>query len=121
MEQVQRTLNALLEQTHKNQKDLDRVALYKSLIQEEFNEFMNEPERSANQFKELCDLLWVIIQFANVQKYDLNRGMEELINEYSSKFLTKDGKYEPLFREDGKLLKNTGFKKADFTKFIEDK
>ena len=70
--------------------------------------------------KELCDLIWVCVQYANVCGYDLERGMNELVSEYSSKFYDSEGNYNPQFREDGKLLKGTGFKKANFEQFFEE-
>ena len=44
--------------------------------------------------------------------------MKLLIEEYKSKFLDEKGNYSPIFRDDGKLLKNKGFKKLDPTKLI---
>ena len=43
----------------------------------------------------------------------LDKSISLLVQEYRSKFYTEDGKFEPKYREDGKLLKNTGFKKLD--------
>lgn len=91
---------------------------YSKYIQEEFNEFIVEHDKTAEQYKELCDLIWVCIQKANMQGYDLSKGLQELVDEYFSKFYTKDGVFMPIYRDDGKLLKNTGFKKADFKKLI---
>ena len=113
---TQNTLKILLDATE--EKLEVKKDIYTSLIEEEFKEFMSEKDGTPEQFKELCDLLWVCIQKANKQGYDLAAGMKALVEEYCSKFYTKDGKYEPIFREDGKLLKNTGFKKADFTKLM---
>ena len=97
----------------------DVKKLYKKLITEEYNELMAEENCTADDFKELCDLIWVCIQYANSCEYDLSKGMEALFDEYASKLYTKEGKYEPLFREDGKLLKNTGFVKADFKRIYK--
>lgn len=92
------------------------------MCEEEYNEFKEavNSESEAEQFKELCDTLWVLIQYANCRGWDLSIGMKTLIKEYTSKFYTSEGKYQPLYREDGKLLKNTGFKKADFKDLIKD-
>lgn len=115
----------LLKKTHKveTQSELLKYAeLYKSLCEEEYNEFKEAviKEGEAEQFKELCDTLWVLIQYANCRGWDLSIGMKALIEEYTSKFYTSEGKYQPLYREDGKLLKNTGFKKADFRGLLKD-
>ena len=113
---IQDNLKYLLDKTE--EKLSDKKDIYTSLIKEEYEEFMAEKDGTPEQFKELCDLIWVCIQKANKQGYDLNTGMMALVEEYTSKFYTADGKYEPIYREDGKLLKNTGFKKADFTKIF---
>ena len=105
----------------KQAKTYDNAELYRKLINEEMQEFIVEPNGTPEQFKELCDLLWVIVQFANQMGYHLESGMQALVEEYRSKFYTADGWYQPLFREDGKLLKNTGFKKADFARVFGPK
>ncbi len=102
----------------KQAKTYENAELYRELINEEMQEFIVEPNGTPEQFKELCDLLWVIVQFANQMDYHLESGMQALVEEYRSKFYTTDGRYQPLFREDGKLLKNTGFKKADFARVL---
>lgn len=87
---------------------------YNAWIAEEFKEFMAEKDDTPEQEKELNDLLWTCIQKANERGYNLAKGMQALVDEYTSKFYTADGKFEPIYREDGKLMKNTGFKKANF-------
>lgn len=116
MKAIQKELNKLFEITHSKQ-DINLVKLYQDLITEEFSEFITaktEPEKC----KELLDLLWVTIQYANAKGWDLDKGMKLLIEEYKSKFLDETGNYSPIFRDDGKLLKNKGFKKLDPTKLI---
>lgn len=92
---------------------------YFDLIQEEYKEFLKETSSTPEDFKELCDLIWVCIMYAIEQGYPVADGLEELSKEYLSKFHDKEGKYNPQFRSDGKLLKGSGFKKADFTKFFK--
>ena len=46
-----------------------------------------------NEMKELCDLIWVCVQYANAWGYDLEAGMNELLKEYSSKFYDSEGNY----------------------------
>lgn len=119
--ELQGMLSVFLEITHsKNHIERDRVQkLYREFITEEYNELLAEKPCTANDFKELCDLLWVCIQYANACGYDLEKGMNELVTEYSSKFYDSEGNYNPQFREDGKLLKGTGFKKANFDQFFD--
>lgn len=98
----------------------DCAILYIKCIAEEFKEFVQEDVDTPNDMKELCDLIWVCVQYANACDYDLEAGMNELLKEYSSKFYDSEGNYNPQFREDGKLLKGTGFKKANFEQFFEE-
>lgn len=119
MGNVQSVLNDLLVATHENQNTRDLRSLYIEWINEEHKELLAEKPSTPNDMKELCDLLWVCIQYANACGYDLEKGMNELLKEYSSKFYDSEGNYNPQFREDGKLLKGTGFKKANFEQFFE--
>lgn len=114
MKSIQRKLKELYDRTHQGKE----TNIYKTLIAEEFNELILENKGTANEYKELCDLIWVCIQYANECSYDLDTGMEALKKEYWSKFYTKEGVYEPVYRSDGKLLKNTGFKKANFEELL---
>ena len=116
--ELQERLAKLMFLETKQAKTYENAELYRELINEEMQEFIVEPNGTPEQFKELCDLLWVIVQFANQMGYHLESGMQALVEEYRSKFYTADGWYQPLFREDGKLLKNTGFKKADFARVL---
>lgn len=120
MGNVQSVLNDLLVATHENQNTRDLRSLYIEWINEEHKELLAEKPSTPNDMKELCDLLWVCIQYANACGYDLGKGMNELLKEYSSKFYDSEGNYNPQFREDGKLLKGTGFKKANFEQFFEE-
>lgn len=120
MGNVQSVLNDLLVATHESQNTRDLRSLYIEWINEEHKELLAEKPSTPNDMKELCDLLWVCIQYANACGYDLEKGMNELVSEYSSKFYDSEGNYNPQFREDGKLLKGTGFKKANFEQFFEE-
>ena len=119
--ELQGMLLVFLEITHsKNHIERDRAQkLYREFITEEYKELLAEKSCTANDFKELCDLIWVCVQYANVCGYDLIGGMKELIKEYSSKLWDNEGNFCATFREDGKLLKGTGFKKANFDQFFD--
>lgn len=126
LEVLQARLSCLLWDTHSETHSRGSVedrreleTLYATLLSEEMEELRREAPGTPEHMKEMCDVLWVLIQYANLCKYDLAKGLEALIDEYESKFYTAEGEYEPIYREDGKLLKNTGFKKADFSKFFE--
>jgi NTP pyrophosphatase (non-canonical NTP hydrolase) len=120
MGNVQSVLNDLLVATHENRNTRDLRSLYIEWINEEHKELLAEKPSTPNDMKELCDLLWVCIQYANACSYDLEKGMNELVSEYSSKFYDSEGNYNPQFRADGKLLKGTGFKKANFEQFFDE-
>lgn len=120
MGNVQSVLNDLLVATHENRNTRDLRSLYIEWINEEHKELLAEKPSTPNDMKELCDLLWVCIQYANACGYDLEKGMNELVSEYSSKFYDSEGNYNPQFRADGKLLKGTGFKKANFEQFFDE-
>ena len=116
MKSVQMALGELLAVTEERMSD--KKDGYTKYIQEEFNEFMAEKDSTPKQAKELGDLLWVVIQKANKQGYDLSKILQMLVDEYSSKFYDENGEFNPIYREDGKLLKNKGFKKLDLTKIL---
>lgn len=114
---LQEKLKVLFKITHSgDQSDLKLV--YRKCISEEFNELLNEDSNTHEDFKELCDLIWVCVQYANACGYDIEAGMNELIKEYSSKLWDDEGRFIATYREDGKLLKGDHFKKANFEKLM---
>lgn len=116
---LQKTLNQLFKISHSNQQK-NLKELYDTCIKEEYTELQAEESDTPEDMKELCDLIWVCIQYANACGYDLEAGFKELLSEYTSKFYDAHGNYNPTFRADGKLLKGAGFKKANFNKFFEE-
>lgn len=115
---LQEKLKVLFKITHSgDQSDLKLV--YRKCISEEFNELLDEGSNTHEDFKELCDLIWVCVQYANACGYDIEAGMNELIKEYSSKLWDDEGNFIATYREDGKLLKGDHFKKADFEKLMK--
>lgn len=115
---LQEKLKVLFKITHSgDQSDLKLV--YRKCISEEFNELLNEDSNTHEDFKELCDLIWVCVQYANACGYDIEAGMNELIKEYSSKLWDDEGNFCATYREDGKLLKGDHFKKANFEKLMK--
>ena len=95
--------------------------IYLKLIQEEYDEFLYEEPNTADEFKELCDLIWVSIMYAIERGYPLEEGMAELMKEFESKLYDDDGNFCPTYREDGKLKKGKYFKKANFDKLFRKK
>lgn len=116
---LQDVLMDLFEITHVNRNTRDLRSLYLDWINEEHKELLAEKPSTPNDMKELCDLLWVCIQYANACGYDIEAGMNELVKEYSSKIYDSEGRFCPTYRADGKLLKGSHFKKANFEQFFE--
>lgn len=115
---LQEKLKVLFKITHfGDQSDLKLI--YRKCISEEFNELLDEDSNTHEDFKELCDLIWVCVQYANACGYDIEAGMNELIKEYSSKLWDDKGNFCATYREDGKLLKGNHFKKANFEKLMK--
>ena len=107
---LQEKLKVLFKITHSgDQSDLKLV--YRKCISEEFNELLDEDSNTHEDFKELCDLIWVCVQYANACGYDIEAGMNELIKEYSSKLWDDEGNFCATYREDH-------FKKANFEKLM---
>ena len=115
---LQEKLKVLFKITHSGDQS-DLKLIYRKCISEEFNELLNEDSNTHEDFKELCDLIWVCVQYANACDYDIEAGMNELIKEYSSKLWDGEGNFCATYREDGKLLKGDHFKKANFEKLMK--
>lgn len=115
---LQEKLKVLFEITHSGDQS-DLKLIYRKCISEEFNELLDEDSNTHEDFKELCDLIWVCVQYANACGYDIEAGMNELIKEYSSKLWDDEGNFCATYREDGKLLKGDHFKKANFEKLMK--
>lgn len=119
MKDLQQELRNLFNLTHASQNmgKEQLCKLYKDLVIEECAEYITA-KKDEDIYKEAMDTIWCLIQYCNAKGWDVEKGMSALIEEYKSKFYTKERKYQPLYREDGKLLKNTGFTKADFSKLL---
>lgn len=115
---LQEKLKVLFKITHSGDQS-DLKLIYRKCISEEFNELLDEDSNTHEDFKELCDLIWVCIQYANACGYDIEAGMNELIKEYSSKLWDDEGNFCATYREDGKLLKGDHFKKSNFEKLMK--
>ena len=90
------------------------------LIAEEANEFLqaaadlegapNTPANHIEVLKELADVVFVCYQFAAAYGLDLDEAMERVYQSNMSK-LDDDG--NPIYRDDGKVLKGPNYKKPD--------
>ena len=87
----------------------------RDLITEEFKEFLEADATlylSSSQvredcLKELADLVYVCYQYAANMKWDLDEAMHRVHESNMSKL---DGDGQPIYREDGKVLKGPNYK-----------
>lgn len=77
------------------------------LIMEEFQEFMTENDSKANLLKELADLVYVCYAYADRWGWSLDEALRRVHISNMSKL---DDNGQPIFREDGKILKGPNYK-----------
>jgi len=90
------------------------------LIAEESNEFLqaardlegapNTPANHIEVLKELSDIVFVCYQFAAAYGLDLDTAMERVFESNMSKL---DDNGNPIYRDDGKVLKGPNYKKPE--------
>ena len=95
------------------------------LIAEESNEFLqacadlegapNTPANHVEVLKELSDVVFVCYQFAAAYGLDLDAAMERVFESNMSK-LDDDG--NPIYRDDGKVLKGPNYQKPDLMDLV---
>jgi NTP pyrophosphatase (non-canonical NTP hydrolase) len=93
------------------------------LITEEYQEFIEAEGmlfRGTDKYKEEClkelaDLVYVCYQYAANMGWDLDRALK-LIHESNLSKLDEDG--NPIYREDGKVLKGPNYKKPNLHSLI---
>ena len=80
-----------------------------TLIEEEYKELLHaiENEQSDAVLKELCDLVYVCVGFAVTYGWDFNSAFNRVHQSNMSKL---DGEGNPVFREDGKVIKSDNYK-----------
>ena len=86
----------------------------KSLIDEEWSEFHEafHLKDQHEQLKELCDLVYVCYQFAANEGWNIDEAMDRIHKSNMSK-LDENG--QPIYREDGKVLKGPNYKPPNLT------
>ena len=91
----------------------------KSLIDEEWSEFHEafHLKDEHEQLKELCDLVYVCYQFAANEGWDLDEAMDRVHKSNMSK-LDENG--QPIYRQDGKVLKGPNYKPPNLTDLLND-
>tara|TARA_R100001594_G_scaffold149973_1_gene209445 strand:- start:58 stop:435 length:378 start_codon:yes stop_codon:yes gene_type:complete len=99
----------------RNERGRSVSAYQKSLIVEEFKEFLEADGMLFRHgqnvqeecLKELADLVYVCYQYAANMRWDLDEALNRVHESNLSK-LDEDGK--PIYREDGKVLKGPNYK-----------
>ena len=104
----------------KNSTDRPTTSYQKNLIVEEFKEFLEADGflfrhgRNVQEecLKELADLVYVCYQYAANMGWFLDEALDRVHKSNMSK-LGEDG--EPIYREDGKVLKGPNYKVPDLS------
>ena len=87
-----------------------------TLIGEEYEEWLVEPQRSVGELKELADLVYVIYGYAQSLGYDLDEALYRVHSNNLGRMYQPDGTIKR--REDGKVIKNPDYPKVDLRDLI---
>ena len=95
----------------------------KNLIVEEFKEFLEadqsmvlmHPQDREATLKELADLIYVCAQYAENMNWDIEQALRRVHASNMSK-LGENG--EPIYREDGKVLKGPNYQPPDLSDLV---
>ena len=106
-----------------NSRTATQRSVQKALIVEEFKEFLeaegllfrHDPAFHTDTLKELADVVYVCYQYAENMGWDLDTAMDRVHQSNMSK-LGEDG--NPIYREDGKVLKGPNYKPPTLTDLI---
>jgi len=93
--------------------------LYKSLIDEEYAEFLAacEANNDVEQLDACFDMIWVIVAYAKTRGWDIDKAWDE--GAKSNLFKIDQASGRVIRREDGKILKPKGWQPPDFSKFVK--
>ena len=107
----------------KSSKSKDKRSYQKTLIVEEFKEFLEaegllfrkNAAIEAEALKELADLIYVCYQYAENMGWLLDEALDRVHLSNMSK-LDEEGK--PIYRDDGKVLKGPNYKPPTLTDLV---
>ena len=101
--------------------DPKNAALYKSLMEEEFKEFIDAHwNQDEEEMLDACmDLIWVTLGFCAMKGYDADGAWNEVLRSNMRKLDPVTQKV--IRREDGKILKPEGWQPPDMSKFLRKK
>lgn len=99
--------------------ETDQSKLYKKLIDEEYQEFLEAfyTDDTVEEIDACFDMMWVIIGYMKSRGWDCENIWDEGAKSNLSKIDAVTGLVKR--REDGKILKPEGWKTPDFTKFVK--
>ena len=99
--------------------ETDQSKLYKRLIDEEYQEFLEAfyTRDTVEEIDACFDMMWVIIGYMKSRGWDCENIWDEGAKSNLSKIDSATGKVKK--REDGKILKPEGWKPPDFAKFVK--
>ena len=89
--------------------------LYETLVMEEYHEWY-EAETSAEELKELTDLVYVCYGYANALGWDLDEALRRVHDNNMGRMYQPDGTIKR--RADGKIEKNKDYPKVDLSNLV---
>lgn len=95
-------------------KDTDKDLLRLVLVKEEYAEVLSATE-AEDLLKELADLVYVTYGYAATFGWDLDEAVRRV---HASNMSKLDDKGEPIYREDGKVLKGPNYQEPDLTDLV---
>jgi hypothetical protein len=113
-------LNAVGQQVpNKPIGETDQSKLYKKLIDEEYQEFLEAfyTDDTVEEIDACFDMMWVIVGYMKSRGWDCENIWDEGAKSNLSKIDPTTGLVRR--REDGKILKPEGWTPPDFSKFVK--
>jgi len=101
------------------EKNLGNASLYRNLIAEEFNEFIqaNNKNDEVEKLDACMDMIWVILGFCYMKGYDVQGAWNEVARSNLAKINPETGKV--IKRQDGKVLKPEGWTPPQLEQFVK--
>ena len=101
------------------EKTKANASLYRNLIVEEFNEFIqaNNKDDEVEKLDACMDMIWVILGYCYMKGYDVNDAWGEVARSNFDKIDKDTGKVRK--REDGKVLKPEGWRSPNLAPFVK--
>lgn len=97
-------------------EQVPNTMLYARLMEEEMEEWREEPGGTVGELKELADLVYVCYGYANAMGYDLDEAVARVHENNVGRCIQPDGTIKR--REDGKIMKNPDYPKVQLEDLI---